>query len=163
MEDTLRYFFSAVFQGFAAIITLGAMYFLYFFERIELSKKNIIDKLTPYENETGYKDYIIQNGVIEYLKNILLPKKVDNPAYEMPRKLLKKYEALTATELKIKSYLPQLLRGTISILILSLISLFLIGYNNILNYCLAVVGIVVIILSIKYLFMIKKVILEIIK
>ena len=33
MEDTLRYFFSAVFQGFAAIITLGIMFYLYYLDK----------------------------------------------------------------------------------------------------------------------------------
>ncbi len=42
MEETLRYFFSAVFQGFAAIITLGAMYFLYFFDNIKKQKIGLL-------------------------------------------------------------------------------------------------------------------------
>ena len=67
MEDTLRYFYSSVFQGFAAIITLGAMYFLYFFDKTNSQKKDLINKLNSYGNYASYenKDYITKNGIIK--------------------------------------------------------------------------------------------------
>ena len=74
MEETLRYYFSAMFQGFAAIIALGAMYFLYFFEKIENQKKEIILELKPFA-ETGFKDYIQKYGLLNMLPKLYYLKK----------------------------------------------------------------------------------------
>ncbi len=162
MEDTLRYFFSVIFQGFAAIITLGAMYFLFFFEKNENQKKIILYELEKYKDVVpGQTEFIILNGIVEYIKQKVLPIK-KGAAYDTLRELMKKYNLLLETESKIKNYLPSLLKGTISILILSFISLFLVGYYNYLNYFLFIIGIIVIFLSIKYLLRIKKIIIDII-
>ncbi len=76
-------------------------------------------------------------------------------------RLVNSVESMEDFENKIKNLLPILLRGTIIILIISLVSLFLTGYNNYLDYLLDGCGILIIILSIKYLLLIKKIILEI--
>ncbi len=69
MEDTLRYYFSAMFQGFAAIIALGAMYFLYFFDKVENQKKEIALKLKGFERIVpGSNDSILIHGIVKYLK-----------------------------------------------------------------------------------------------
>ena len=70
MEDTLRYFFSSLFQGFAAIVTLGAMYFLYFFDKIESKKNQVLERLKVFEGMEGAsgREYIIRNGIMKYLK-----------------------------------------------------------------------------------------------
>jgi len=162
MEDTLRYFFSAMFQGFAAIITLGAMYFLYFLDKIESQKNNIIDKLKPYaEVETTNRDFTIRNGIIECVKQKVLPLKIDVPQYDTARYLINKYDSFIEKELNTKKYLSILLKKTITILILSLCSLFLIGYNNYLNYFLLLVGIISLFISIKVLVLVKNIIAEI--
>ncbi len=163
MEDTLRYYFSAMFQGFAAIITLGAMYFLYFFDKNELLKNNIIEKLKPYaESEIANRDFTIRNGIIECVKQRILPTKIDNPLYDTARYLIQKYDLLVDKEIKIKNYLHTLLKNTIVILILSLTSLFLIGYCNLINIILLFVGIISLILSVNILLKVKNIITEII-
>ena len=163
MEDTLRYYFSAMFQGFAAIIALGAMYFLYFFDKVENQKKEIALKLKGFERiEPGSNDSILIHGIVKYVKEEILPKKVNIPQYDSTRELIRKYDTLEETERKIKGYLPRLLKGTVTILIISLTSTFLIGYNLYLNYFLVFVGTIALVLSIKYLLLIKKIILEII-
>lgn len=162
MEDTLRYYFSAMFQGFAAIITLGAMYFIYFFDKIESKKDNIIDKLKPYaETEIANRDFTIRNGIIECVKQKVLPLKKDIPQYDTARYLVSKYDALIESENNVKKYLSIMLRKTTTILILSLSSLFIIGYNDYLNYSLIFVGIISLILSIKILLLIKSIITDI--
>lgn len=45
ISDTLRYFYSAAFQGFAAIVTLGIMFYLYFVQDINNRIKSIEDIL----------------------------------------------------------------------------------------------------------------------
>jgi len=161
MEDTLRYYFSTLFQGFAAVITLGAMYFLYFFDRIESQKKEIIGKLNIHYTNTE-REFILIHGIVDYVKQKLLPLKKDIPQYDYERTLVNKFDSLLAVNTNIQNYLPKLLKQTISILIISLVSLFIVGYNIYLNYALVLVGVVCLFLSIKLLLLIKKVVLEII-
>ncbi len=164
MEDTLRYFYSSVFQGFAALITLGAMYYLYFFDKTDSQKKDLIEKLKSHGDYANYenRDYIIKYGIITYLEEKLLPLKKDIPQYDTVRFIVESYKKLQTAESQIKNYLPILLKKSITVLITSLICLFLIGYNLYLDYVLMVAGVIVIILSIDLLLSIKKLILVII-
>lgn len=162
MQDTLRYFFSAMFQGFAAIIALGAMYFIYFFDKIKSQKDKIIDKLEPYAKvNSANRDFTIRNGIIECVKQKVLPLHKDNPGFDTARYLVKEHDSLIERELNIKKYLSVFLKKTITTLILSLCSLFVIGYNDYLNYFLILVGIISLIISIKILLLIKSIITDI--
>ena len=170
MEDTLRYFFSSLFQGFAAIVTLGAMYFLYFFDKIESKKNQVLERLKVFEGMEGAsgREYIIRNGIMKYLKEKYIPQhKADVSPYSFNINVLlflvDKFDSLEAKENNIRALLPKLLTNAIKILITSIICLFLTGYNLYLNYFLTLIGIYLIVLSIQYLFLIKKTIIEISK
>jgi len=158
MEETLRYFFSAVFQGIAAIIALGSMFFIYDFDKIENQKKVIENFLKNNIKAPGLDDkFDLSNiGIIEYSKRYV-DEYADNSNYKTAQKLckiyeikLKEFERLEEKE-RIINHFPSFLKLAITILILSLISLFLVGYNCYLNYFLIFIGIIVIIMTILYL------------
>lgn len=160
MEDTLRYFFSAIFQGFSAIVALAAMYFLYFFENTRNIKNEIIMKLQEFVGNKRKADRI---GLIQYFKEEVLSRKADNESYNQIDFLVSKHDKLVNKESSVKSKLAILLKNVLIILFISMISLFLVGYNSYLDYLLVIAGVILIIFSIKYLLLIKKTILTIIE
>ena len=63
-SDTLRYFYSAIFQGFAAIITLGSMFYIYFRQQIE-NRKDELKKNMEHEYRSSPPIYKkINNEII---------------------------------------------------------------------------------------------------
>ena len=151
MEETLRYFYSAVFQGIAAIISLGSMFFIYYFDKIENQKKVIRNNLGERFISLSPEGKVILNkkGIIEFTKQHIENNKNDknNVLFEIK---IKEYRQLEEKE-KIKDHIPSFLKLAITILVLSLISLFLIGYSIYLNYLLIFVCIITIIITIMYL------------
>ncbi|MBU1101956.1 MAG: hypothetical protein KKA84_16285 [Bacteroidetes bacterium] len=160
MDDTLRYFFSALFQGFAALIALGAMYLFHHLNKIDRDKAEIIYKLNPYGQSVSKenRDYINLQGIVSYLEVKILPSKKDIPDYDIVRSFIEQHKTLQVEEAQLQKFLPSLSSNTIAILIISLICLFLVGYNQYLDNVLACVGVFSIILSIRILLTIKKVI-----
>jgi hypothetical protein len=72
MENTLLYFFSALFQGFAAIITLGSMFYLYFIEHLNEQKAKIEEELKRQFNpQRDVQNTLIVRGIIEYCRGEL--------------------------------------------------------------------------------------------
>jgi type III secretory pathway component EscR len=161
MEDTLRYFFSAVFQGIAAIIALGSMFFIYYLDKIENQKMKIRNYLTGKFHTSsleGNKTFI-NKGIIEYTKQHIVNYKNDkkNVIFENQ---LEEYKHLRRKE-KIRDQIPSFLKLAISILVISLISLFLVGYYCYLNFFLIFVGVIVIIMTFIYLRQLLKLIIQI--
>lgn len=164
ISDTLRYFYSAVFQGFAAIIALGAMFFLYFRQGIENERMRIEERLQNYFVTTisNVRADIDKSGIIQFVRNELK----DNEKglrKEAQKALVARYDFLSKSLEKIEAKIPAILRDTIIILSLSLIFLFLVGYNPIGDIFLIVAGFFLIILSIRNLISIKNLILIILK
>ena len=63
MEDTLRYFFSAVFQGFAAVMTLSVMFTIYRLDKFQTRKENLelqTSELVKHENINSYLTHLYQ-------------------------------------------------------------------------------------------------------
>jgi len=153
MEDTLRYFFSAVFQGFAAIITLGIMFYLYFIDKLRSRTNEIKNNLLVYKpSQTGddlYK-YLEEEGIIKYMKNKLLPIKKDFPSYNNARNLVSLYDSIEAQKGSLSERLKDLFKIARVILITSLISLFCVGYHLWINYALIGFGIFCIVLAIMF-------------
>jgi len=163
MVDTLRYFFSAVFQGFAAIITLGSMFYISYFDKIDTKKKKITDEAARQyhpPNEQS-KLQILEVGIIQVIKKELLPKlENDLKRDSYWNGLVSQFEVLNEKEISIKKDIPKVLYLNLVILLISVIALFLIGYHPTLNWILFIVGIIVIILSTIALFSILNIILK---
>lgn len=165
MDDTLRYFFSAVFQGFAALITLGAMFFLYFFDKNDNKKFEIETKLKQLIEPTGgeKKSYIERHGIVKYAEEKFLPIKNDKyKNYHLIATLLEENRKILNNENKIKQDIPSLLKISFLSLFISLISLFLSGYHHIINYLLFLIGLFVIYNSIRFFLKLKNLIWSVI-
>ena len=152
MEDTLRYFFSAVFQGFAALITLGIMFYLYYMDKLSGKTEKIESKLLHRKPGIGGEGFTIyeREGIIEYMKKSLLLIKKDHPAYSYDRVQVSLYDSIEEQKKSSSAKMKGLFKIARVILILSLISLFLVGYYEWLNYILTGSGILCIVISIVF-------------
>jgi len=152
MEDTLRYFFSAVFQGFAALITLGIMFYLYYMDKLSGKTEKIESKLLPLKPGISGEGFTIyeREGIIGYMKKSLLPKKKDLPSYDYLRMRVSQYDSIEEQKITSSAKMEGLFKIARVILLLSLISLFLVGYYEWLNYLLTGSGILCIVLSIVF-------------
>lgn len=161
--DTLRWFFSSVFQGFAAIITLGAMFYLYFFEKSERHKSDHEERIWQifrriYTSiETNPEIYT--KGFMNYLTNDFLPergKETGNNALNSIKELTELFNKLEEREILLKDYVYRLLKKSVVILAISLIALLLVGFNSYLNIALLPVAVLIVILSLMYFSKIKE-------
>ena len=165
MEDTLRYFFSAVFQGFAAIITLGIMFYLYYLDKLTKKLESIESSFDGHIPSRGTEGdfYVKENGIVMYVKNKVLPFKEGNAGYDYIRKLVAIYEVNIGQKEKLNINLIALFKIAVSILLTTLMSLFCVGYFMWLNLTLFVCGIIIIILSWVFFLKLFSFISEIIK
>ena len=149
MEDTLRYFFSAVFQGFAAIITLGIMFYLYYLDKFRKRVEDIESIFQGFKPNSGTEDnlYVKEYGLVLYVKNKILPTKVDIPSYDFARNAVSLYVKIVAQKERLNKKLMSLFKLAVFIILTSLISLFCVGYLIWLNNILFFLGILVTLLS----------------
>lgn len=156
MEDTLRYFFSAVFQGFSALITLGIMFYLYYLDRqtrkIDEIEKDLMifkpDRLSPGSEEKI--KYYIENGIFIYTKKYLLPPLVEaNPNHQIVVGI-KRYDSIVKQKIILSDSLLVLFKIATLTLVVSIISLFMIGYYSWLSTILFFIGIVIIALCLVF-------------
>lgn len=141
--DTLRYFYSSVFQGFAAIFTLGAMFYIYNSDkidtvtiRLEIKVEEMIEVFRLYDVRNKDKVYINTHGVFRYIED----KIIGDPDYNTNSSnkwcydyLVKSLEIfkLRRTLIKvIQESLVLLVKLSIIILITSLVVLIFIQFNN---------------------------------
>ena len=155
--DTLRWFFSSVFQGFAAIITLGAMFYLYFFEKSERHKSDQENRIwvifKRIYSSVEINPVIYKKGFVNYLTNDFLPEhenETGNNALNSIKELTELYNALEEREILLKDYVFRLLKKSVVILSISLIALLLIGFNSYINIALLPVAVIIVVLSILY-------------
>lgn len=152
MEDTLRYFFSAVFQGFAAVITLGIMFYLYYMDRINKKLEEIESSFSGFESSPGSDNdlYIKEHGLVSFVKEKLLPLKLNVPTYDNFRRLVAMYDDKINQKEKLKTKLLVLFKLAVSIILISLISLFCVGYYSWANTMLFISGLVCLFLSVLF-------------
>jgi hypothetical protein len=163
ITDTLRYFYSAVFQGFAAIIALGSMFYLYFKQSIENKKDDLKNRM---KNQFSVHETrnISQKGIIKYSEDYVKSRKGTNDIVaDFLRIFLDEYDKQSEKIKVVETGIPKILKNTILILIFSIISLFLVGYNYCLNIVLILAGIILIVYSIINLLSIKELIIFIIE
>ena len=149
MGDTLRYFFSAVFQGFAAIITLGIMFYLYYIDKIEKRiseiEKALKDEYLVYSRSED-DHYIKQNGIVKFFNEKVKAQSKGVFVVEM----LNSHESIMANKKDFNGRIKSLFKIARVILIISLISLFCIEYLVWLDMVLLFIGVLIIILSIIF-------------
>lgn len=166
MNSTLLYFFSAVFQGFAAIITLGSMFYLYYINKFYDKYEWILNELRrQFIDQRAVMNEIESKGVILYCKEHVENVKKNNwdsdTSYIQTR--LNEYDILQNKHNLIKKYVPSILYLTMIILVVSLVSLFLIDISNRLNKILFWIGVMTGILSIVDFMIIIRLIKQIIE
>jgi len=165
MEDTLRYFFSAVFQGFAALIALGAMFYLYFKE-LSINRTNQIEKelrkFLNVHNNLNIDAKIDSQGIELYTDNHL-DRNNQFDRREIVVKLNANYKSIKQKINRVENILPFILRNTFIILITSIFSLLLTGYYCVINYILLIIGAIIVIFSIITLIKMKNFILDILR
>lgn len=153
MEDTLRYFFSAVFQGFAALIALGTMYYLHFREKVTRYEDMIYNDLKiNISKQTSY-DYNLLTDEAAYNFAVEHLKKHGREKTQFVNKiasLVTKLDDIDVKISKIKDAVPNIIANSLKILTVSLISLFLIGYLQFLDWILFFTAIYIIYKSIRY-------------
>lgn len=164
-ENTLLYFYSAVFQGFAALLTLGSMFYLYFTETYQNQIERIEEELKrQYNQQRDVLNAIYMEGIIQYSrKEVKRHDDQENPRLNTMRDLIQHYDKISETNMHIKNKIPTILNFSIIILSISLLALFSIGYNPSINTILFFVGIILIIFSFYNLIKIKNVITLILK
>ena len=169
MEDTLRYFFSAIFQGFAAIITLGIMFYLYYMDKQSRKVDEIERELMMFkpsglgpDGEERLK-YFLDFSIIEYMREYSIKRRTTHSQADPIYMRVNKYDSIIKQKELLSDNLKILFKIARMILICSLLSLFLVGYFYWLNIVLEIAGIILIILSIIFfarLFSFSKTIIE---
>jgi hypothetical protein len=160
-HETLRYFYSAMFQGFAAIITLGSMFYLYFSQNINNTIRNIEERLYNHcIRHWNDPDAIETRGLREFSK-FQLDEHVEsiNISTTNLKKLYEELEGLDERKIKVKNRLPNILYLSMVILIVSMVSLFFVNNNILSTLILFWIGVGLIIFSVFYLFKVVKFIL----
>ena len=164
-SDTLKYFFSSVFQGFAALITLGAMFFLYYFERMNSRKEDLEGKMmeelwkisngiTNMSNDN--RKYLFENGMVRLIEDKLIRNDTGNEKYLPAQILIKDFNYSQNKIKETKRNIPKIVVISFSILGISLFSLILINTSYLVNIVLIIIALIIIIFSIiDFIFIIK--------
>jgi len=152
--ETLRYFYSAVFQGFAAIITLGSMYYLYYKQNLTNELNIINEKIRADYN--NHLDEIFEKQEKKFLEERINSRpQVDTDfGLNKNKNYLERIKFINKKVNEIEIEIPKLLKQTIYILILSLIGLILCGLNfwlNVILFCFGIGLIIWIVIYLKYL------------
>lgn len=159
MEDTLRYFFSAVFQGFAAILTLGTMYYLYFNDRANRYEdlnyrdmKIILDRI-----KGDYPDTVTDDKAYKFATSYIENNRDGNDEdCLLLEELVKDLKAIDNDQKEVQILVPTIIKKSIEILAISLTALFTVGYFSLVNYVLFLIGIYIILQALTYFKLIKK-------
>ena len=153
MEDTLRYFFSTIFQGIAAILTLGAMFYMNYNEKTKTRIVELIHQTnriySPSNSEAS--QIALKTNLIVAMRDSFLSSKKDNPAYELHFQIVAEYNEINKKLEKIKVIMPSLIFQGVVLLMLSSFSLFGVGYSKEINDSLFIVGILVLIITSTFL------------
>lgn len=160
MEDTLRYFFSAIFQGIAAILTLGAMFYMNYIDKTR-SRISELEKEAHRLYEPGdakILEIILLTNVIEVMKEHYLKLHEGDERYNYHRQIVKEYEDLTKRQVAIRSIIPYLLLKGIILLLVSSTALFCVGLNDNINSILFFIGLFVLLITFSFLLNLNKVI-----
>jgi len=167
METAMLYFFSAIFQGFAALLTLGVMFYLYYMNKVNENIMWIESELRRQFNAS--KDLINKIELItfvEYCRKEYVSKLGEAKASEWDlfiKTKVDEYDKINKKKEKIRKKIPIILYMTISILIVSMISLLGIGYLKGESNILFGIGIFTVIISIIDLIIIINLIKSILK
>lgn len=169
--DTLRYFYSSIFQGYAAIFTLGSMFYIYFSGKVdglrremEMNALNLV-KISGFYPDTNFQEklFIETVGVFKYMEKYIIPRKEDLQTYPAYTYLSATYDiniVKEGTTTRIKSILKFIVNLSIPILLLSLICLYFIDFKSscIANEIIFYSGIVFLIASVLYFILLGKLI-----
>lgn len=153
METTLLYFFSAIFQGIAAILTLGAMFYMNYLDKTKSRIAELEKEVNRIYQPGGIDilDKILKSNIIEVMRDHYLPLHKDQTSYNHHRSIVQEYETITKKLEEIKNLLPSLIILGILLLIFSSVGLFFVGYNVKLNELLFLFGILILVMTCTFL------------
>lgn len=165
--NTYLYFFSSVFQGYAALTTLLTMFYFYLFERNNAKKQNIEKRLfILLKSKFGVTDMMLTEIPINAFAVLMNAKKSKNiPAIDISELefYVKKNEEIYNLDSNFKDTLLRILYTSILILMISLVSLALVNIGEWFNRYLIVSVAVLIILTFFYFWILIKTITAILK
>jgi hypothetical protein len=155
-QETLRYFYSSVFQGFAALFTLAGMFYIYFSQNMlswldNLSGKVEVLVVEAFGSRVAANKALQGMDPIAYVENQI---GFDKGSWANVIPHCNEYRKVQYGFNGIKKYLYYLLPLSAFILILSLFALFIIKLNNskAIDYIVFESGVLVVILSCVYCF-----------
>ena len=167
MENAMLYFFSAIFQGFAALLTLGVMFYLYYQNKTNERKMWIESELRRQFNPSKQVlNEIEMKTVVEYCReNYVKRLDLENASNWdiFVKTKVDEYDRIMKKKVNIERQINPLLSLTIVILIYSMLSLLIIGYSSPSKIPLIIMGLMAIIVSVIVLSMITRLINKIIK
>jgi len=159
-KDSLRYFFSSTFQGFAAIFTLGSMFYIFYSERVYNAMNGITSKLESIISKNGLilndedSMSVTTYGIHYFIEQVL--KKRDgfnkHPSYKSIDAASTFYFEIKYKHYRLKIKLTFFIIISTFILLFSLFSLLIIDLNDFYNDIASINAIYLLILSIIYLF-----------
>lgn len=153
MEDTLRYFFSAIFQSIAAILTLGAMFYMNYNDKTKTRINELIKETSRIYQPAGSEilNEVLKSNIIEVMREHYLPLHKDQQSYNFHRLIVEEYKSITKKLEEIKNLSPSLIILGILLLIFSSVGLFFVGYNVKLNELLFLFGILILVMTCTFL------------
>ena len=170
-SDTLRYFYSSVFQGYAAIFTLGGMFYIYYSQQIEMKQtliKNILTntiKRLTWTGVTKESKIAFNVNVIDYVENYFVKEygiNILTPPFNEISALVIAYKSIQSHNTAIKTDIKKIIVLSIFFLLSSLMILYSIDANRLLNSFAAYSGVIIIIVSFYYFFKLWSIINKII-
>lgn len=161
MEDTLRYFFSAIFQGIAAILTLGSMFYMNYNDktktRIKELEKEVYEFFRP---DSKQRNDVIQSNIIEVIIKVFSLPKYENEIFLRHNLIAEEYLLIVRKQNEIKKILPAIILQGIILLISSAFGLFNVGYNETFNDILYWMGMIVLLFTFLFLMNLLKLIIR---
>jgi hypothetical protein len=159
-KDTLRYFYSSLFQGYAAIFSLSGMFFVFYAERMSTiltktisSLRTIIEEYKLVTNETE-NNYLATMGVFAFINEIYFKKNRNLPSNcSYHNSIIANYNIINfinGHQIVAKRKLKRLILFSLLILCVSLVCLFCIGDFENVNLLIYRIGLVLIVISIIY-------------
>ncbi len=169
-QDTLRYFYSSVFQGFAALFSLGGMFYIYFSQsmtnRLQDLRERVRQHVRHLIGATGGEHMVlIDRNPIEYIENHVDVEKSKDGAWLTVFSLALEYRTQQRQVSEFKKYMYWLLPLSTVILVMSLFGLFFIKLydSETVNYIVFGIGILTLVVSCIYFYFLFKMVKDILK
>ncbi|GEM_PF-6083266 len=129
LVNTMRYFYSAIFQGFSALLALGSMYYLFFKQQYNSELKDLLFEISTCINFNKKRIDVHKSEILSKAKQKL--ENVNEESNKLLKYYLDKFENLNKRLIKIEALVKSIVNYSVFILIFSVILLLNVGINKI--------------------------------